>query len=275
MSGKDRIAIFPSRGAQSAMKARLKGAQTGHSLLKKKADALQMRFRLILKKIIDTKLLVGEVMKEAVFSMAEVKFTAGDIGPYILQNISTAQMKVHSRKNNVAGVNLPVFENVMDGNDRYELTGISRGGQQLNKMKKNYQKSINLLVDLASLQTSFITLDVAIKVTNRRVNAIEHVIIPRIERTLAHIISELDELEREEFYRLKKIQDKKRIIRAKAEALKEKMILQKMKEAAILAQDSVAGDTISAQALEQQLKIRKMEEVANLVEDGGDEDILF
>ena len=35
------------------MKSRLKGAQKGHSLLKKKADALQMRFRLILKKIID------------------------------------------------------------------------------------------------------------------------------------------------------------------------------------------------------------------------------
>lgn len=35
------------------MKARLKGAQTGHSLLKKKADALQLRFRSILKKIID------------------------------------------------------------------------------------------------------------------------------------------------------------------------------------------------------------------------------
>lgn len=35
------------------MKARLKGAQTGHSLLKKKADALQLRFRMILKKIID------------------------------------------------------------------------------------------------------------------------------------------------------------------------------------------------------------------------------
>ena len=56
---------------------------------------------------VQTKLLVGEVMKEAVFSMAEVKFTAGDIGPYILQNISTAQMKVHSRKNNVAGIVFP------------------------------------------------------------------------------------------------------------------------------------------------------------------------
>jgi len=35
------------------MKSRLAGAQKGHGLLKKKADALQMRFRLILKKIID------------------------------------------------------------------------------------------------------------------------------------------------------------------------------------------------------------------------------
>jgi len=60
-------------------------------------------------------------------------------------------------------------------------------------------------------QISFVTLDEVIKTTNRRVNAIEHVIIPKIERTLAYIISELDELEREKFYRLKKVQDKKKI----------------------------------------------------------------
>lgn len=220
MSGKERLPIFPSRGAQMLMKARLKGAQKGHSLLKKKADALQMRFRLILGKIIETKTLMGEVMKEAAFSLAEAKFATGDFNQVVLQNVTKAQIKIRTKKDNVAGVTLPVFESYQDGSDTYELAGLARGGQQLAKLKKNYQTAVKLLVELASLQTSFVTLDEVIKITNRRVNAIEHVIIPRIERTLAYIISELDELEREEFYRLKKIQDKKRIAKQKMEARK-------------------------------------------------------
>lgn len=62
---------------------------------------------------------------------------------------------------------------------------------------------------LASLQTSFVTLDEALKVTNRRVNALENVTIPKIDNTLSYIGRELDELEREDFTRLKLVQGKK------------------------------------------------------------------
>lgn len=219
MSSKDKINVFPSRMALTNMKLRLKGAQKGHSLLKKKADALQIRFRSILKKIIETKSLMGDVMKEASFSLAEAKFTVGsDFNHIVLQNVTNAQIKVRSKKDNVAGVTLPIFETFQNSSDSNEFAGLARGGQQLAKIKKNYANAIQLLVDLASLQTSFITLDEVIKITNRRVNALEYVVIPRLEKTITYIISELDEMEREEFYRLKKVQEKKKKIRAISEA---------------------------------------------------------
>ncbi|XP_060553068.1 V-type proton ATPase subunit D-like [Ruditapes philippinarum] len=243
----DRLNVFPSRMAMANMKQRLKGAQKGHSLLKKKADALTMRFRQILKKIIETKMKMGDVMKESVFSLAEAKFTSGDFNHAVLQNVNKAQLKVRSKKDNVAGVQLPVFEHFTDGVDSYELTGLSRGGQQIDKLKKNYAKAVELLVQLASLQTSFVTLDEVIKITNRRVNAIEHVIIPRIENTISYITTELDEREREEFFRLKKIQEKKKKLRKEAEELKIK-----------LREEGIA-----------------LQEADNILEGDRDEDLLF
>ena len=103
-----------------------------------------------------------------------------------------------------------------------------------------------VLVDLASLQTSFVILDQVIKITNRRVNAIEHVIIPRIENTILYIASELDEQDREEFFRLKKVQGKKKL----------------KKDAEEAARDQVFGGQETAH-------------VVNILDDGVDEDVIF
>ena len=46
---------------------------------------------------------MGDVMKEAAFSLAETKFTMGDINHLVLQNVNKAQLKVKSKKDNVAG----------------------------------------------------------------------------------------------------------------------------------------------------------------------------
>ncbi|EDQ91016.1 uncharacterized protein MONBRDRAFT_15580 [Monosiga brevicollis MX1] len=219
MSGSgDKINVFPSRMAQTQMKLRLKGAKKGHSLLKKKADALTLRFRAVLRQIVKNKTLMGEVMRKGAFSLASAQFHAGNFGSTVLQNVNKATMRVRAQKDNVAGVQLPVFEHYTDGTVSNDLTGLARGGQVIQNCKASWQEAVKLLVELASLQTSFVTLDEVIKMTNRRVNAIEHVIIPQIERTLSYIASELDEREREEFYRLKKIQEKKAQIKERKEA---------------------------------------------------------
>jgi len=55
-----------------------------------------------------------------------------------------------------------------------------------------------------------VTLDAALKMTNRRVNALEFVLIPRINSIIDYIKQELDEIDREDFVRLKKTQDNKK-----------------------------------------------------------------
>ena len=60
-------------------------------------------------------------------------------------------------------------------------------GAQVGKCRDAYGKTIELLVNLASLQSAFLTLDAAIKTTNRRVNALENVVKPRIANTISYI----------------------------------------------------------------------------------------
>ena len=50
-----------------------------------------------------TKTLMGDVMKDAAFSLAEAKFASGDFNQSVLQNVTKARIKIRSRMDNVAG----------------------------------------------------------------------------------------------------------------------------------------------------------------------------
>ncbi|MED6133205.1 hypothetical protein PIB30_026398 [Stylosanthes scabra] len=232
MSGQtQRLNVVPTVTILGLMKARLVGATRGHALLKKKSDALTVQFRQILKKIVFTKESMGDIMKTSSFALTEAKYVAGDnIKHVVLENVREASLKVRSRQENVAGVKLPKFEYTNDGEvNKNDLTGLARGGQQVQQCRAAYIKAIEVLVELASLQTSFLTLDEAIKTTNRRVNALENVVKPRLENTISYIKGELDVLEREDFFRLKKIQ-----------GYKKREIEKQMQSAKLFAEEQVA-----------------------------------
>jgi V-type H+-transporting ATPase subunit D len=163
-------------------------------------------------------------MQLASFSLAEVTYATGDIAYLVQEQAKSASFKVRAKQENVSGVVLPAFEvdrvpgtgtplpfyfppPVFGGAYIYyilsdfNLTGLGRGGQQVLRSKEVYAKAVETLVELASLQTAFMILDEVIRATNRRVNAIEHVVIPRLDNTIKYIVSELDEMDREEFFR--------------------------------------------------------------------------
>jgi len=211
MASKDRLPIFATRMALNQLRLSLKGAETGRNLLKKKADALTSKFRALLRVIKDMKEAMGKQMKEAQFSLASARYSADEnMSHMVLQSTGDATFKITRKTENVYGVHLPTFVSVNEKeNAAAEMRGLGRGGQRIKKCQDTFIKTLKSLIELASLQTTFVTLDEVIKITNRRVNAIEFVIMPRYANTIAYIEEELDERDREDFYRLKKIQDKK------------------------------------------------------------------
>ncbi|KAL7578307.1 hypothetical protein ACA910_012718 [Epithemia clementina (nom. ined.)] len=202
--------VPPTRMNQQIFKAKKKAAQGGHKLLKKKADALKVKFRDYAKCIAETKSSMAADASAAFFSLTQAEYAAGNFKKKVAEGSMTARIRVGAGVDNVAGVKLPVFTKYETGAvaDNQSL-GLVGGGKKIVAVREKFTVLLDLLIKLASLQTSFQTLDEALKVTNRRVNALENVTIPRIEGVLTYIGRELDELEREDFTRLKLVQGKK------------------------------------------------------------------
>jgi len=162
--------------------------------------------------IAETKSSMSADAASAFFSLTQAEYAAGNFKRKVAEGSLQARVRVGAGMDNVAGVKLPVFSKYETGAaaDNQSL-GLVGGGKKIVAVREKFTILLEMLIKLASLQTSFTTLDEALKVTNRRVNALENVTIPKIEGILAYISRELDELEREDFTRLKIVQGKKEV----------------------------------------------------------------
>lgn len=211
MGGSEKPAA--NRSTLLTYKARIVGAKKGWGLLKKKRDALKTRFQAMLTEIIDCKKEVGAMVQDCAFSYAKAEYASESaFGQGVLGRVNKPSITCTMKADNCAGVQLPTFtcNNDPTKDAALESLGIGCGGQVIGTCREQHKKALELFIKMASLQTSFKTLDEEIKMTSRRVNALECVVIPRLTDIMAWVKQEMDEMEREEFFRVKKVVEKKK-----------------------------------------------------------------
>ena len=111
----------------------------------------------ITRRIDEAKRKMGRVMQIAAFSLAEVTYAVGgDIGYQIQESAKQARFRVRTKQENVSGVFLPQFESyTTEGNNDFGLTGLGKGGQQVQRCRETYARAVETLVELASLQVIY------------------------------------------------------------------------------------------------------------------------
>ena len=201
--------INPTRMELKKLQTKYTTARRGHKLLKDKRDELMRRF---LDMVRENKELRREV-EEAIFeankhiSVARSVMSGEALDVALMMPKQELSLDVTSR--NVMSVNIPVFDIKMrsaNENDAYSY-GFAFTSGDLDEAAKNLSDVFKKMVRLAEIEKSCQMMSAEIEKTRRRVNALEHVLIPQYMDTIKYITMKLDENERSTTTRLMKVKD--------------------------------------------------------------------
>lgn len=207
MTVQNRLPVFPTRMNLTITKNRLKSAEKGYSLLKRKSEALQVKYREIESRLEKEQDDLKSLMKDAYFNLAKAEFFGSNIKLFLYE-CSKCPLEIESSIDQISGIFLPVYS--LNYEKQSVPFFIDKSGSAYMKAREMFKKVVKRLVEVASLKNSFVILHEVLKSTNRRVNALDIMLIPKITNTINYINSELDEQDREEFFRLKKVQSMKK-----------------------------------------------------------------
>ena len=201
--------VNPTRMELTRLKRKLNTATRGHKLLKDKRDELMRRFLELVRENRALRIRVEEELKKAnanfvlaKASMSEETLKAALLAP-------KQEVYVNTSHQNVMSVDIPVFDvetRTPDENDIYSY-GFAFTSSDLDDAVKSLSDILPDLIKLAQIEKSCQLMASEIEKTRRRVNALEHVMIPETQEQIRYITRKLDENERSTQTRLMKVKD--------------------------------------------------------------------
>jgi len=200
--------VKPTRSELLKIKKQIKLAKSGYSLLKKKRDGMILEFFEILKRAKTLRQELVEEYKKALEKMNIARVLEGDLK---VKSIAMAIKDIPDVKlttKNIMGVKVPKIES-----SEIKKAFMQRGygiynSSAIDEAAAAYEKVVEKIILAAEVETSMRKLLSEIEKTKRRVNGLEFVVIPNLDKQKGFIQLRLEEMERENIFRMKRIKAK-------------------------------------------------------------------
>ncbi len=201
--------VIPTRMELAKQKKKLATATRGHKLLKDKRDELMRQFLELGRenKTLREKVEAGIAAANKNFVLAKAATSDQVLNTALLA--PKQEVYLETGMKNVMSVEIPVFEyktRTADTNDIYSY-GFAFTSSDLDGAVKSLADLLPDMLRLAEVEKSCQLMAVEIEKTRRRVNALEHVMIPDAQEKIKYITMKLDENERSTQIRLMKVKD--------------------------------------------------------------------
>ncbi|MGB3459693.1 MAG: V-type ATP synthase subunit D [Halobacteriota archaeon] len=199
--------VSPTRMELLRLRRREQLAVKGHDLLREKRDALIAEFLDVVGEVRDARMVAEEKLKEAFEYLIIAQAGLGVEEVRELSLMTAREIPMDFSMRSIMGVNVPIIELPEDLSR--EVTergyGLMDSSSAVDSCAKRFEEALSKLIKLAELEEAVRNLAGEVEKTKRRVNALEYVMIPRLKTTRKYIQMRLEEMERENFTRLKKI----------------------------------------------------------------------
>ncbi len=205
--------VHPTRMELLTLRKRRKIAERGRDLLREKLDALMIEFFQFVREISALRTKAQDLLAQAYDNFVEAQMAMGYVK---LEQTSVGvedRFTIETKTRNIIGVTIPYIQvNVKPlSGFPYNVYDTSI---RLDEATLKMAEAIKAIAELSSAEAAVKKLAEAIAATKRRVNSLEYVVIPRLLGTIRYIEMHLEEAEREDFFRLKRI--KSRMARVEA-----------------------------------------------------------